>query len=480
MSYVTSRTFPSQTYNMPQRTATALTKFLKQSLVRRLTRRGNPTKPPARLIDLPSGVLMRVVGYLSPKSAAAIVLTCKTFYIQLRHEHMLARLPLNREIAREQRQKSIAQLPLAVRRRRLSDLLFHIPPELLLCILDHLPRESAMALSFTCKALHTRFPQRYTIDRKSPAVEQHKLLSLLVRDIPDYVACPSCTRFHHNRNLHHYSGAVATRNKHGQLPACVVDDENRNMAYLAPVLLGSTVCRMVMEKHKRKPRSTSLLTQLYDKKVITSTSTNYLKKEKIEIRIINGKLMIHEATMLTPKWACNPFEKDIEVFRADHHEGHELASYLICSHIRLMNVCWSHRAVEIQTCEECHTEYRADIWTCKTGNARLTFERWMDLGLGPDDPKWDEHFPSHVDDWFIANAPVPDNPVKATTIASLFSKGSREPLYNLNSCFPIRQWMDLVAAKSPHRKPRCARFTDNGQTKYVKSFESTRQPAINT
>jgi len=133
-----------------------------------------------------------------------------------------------------------------------SSALTKLPTEIMLQIVVFLDSAAfAASLAFTCKDIRSSIGTCY------PALKEDKadLLMLLQREMPDHIACRSCTRFH-SMDCHQYPNGVfipslscyVDKKGENKLPACQYNDiVFQYRTHTLPEDLHSSVLQMTMK-----------------------------------------------------------------------------------------------------------------------------------------------------------------------------------------------------------------------------------------
>lgn len=285
-----------------------------------------------------------------------------------------------------------------------SSALSKLPPELILCIARFLPPESAASFSLCCRpiyfALGTQYLKALEDDEQ---LDRYKFLTLLERDLPNYILCYYCKKLHgiNNAYRHIYSNRrYLGSNRY--LQCWKADYESLTHIYIHGGF-SFTVFQMTMKLYRQGLDYPKLL-DLLSYKTKTYFRHGYVEQRMALARIVAGSFLIREQRIvMIPPTQPSPIPWD--------------SDFVICRHFSLMSTKsfdlfkdaiqrahWDEPKdyrnwKGIIQCKYCLTEFRVDFKNFgERGNAMFV-TKWQDLGQGrsPLDHKWESHIAGRND-----------------------------------------------------------------------------------
>ena len=304
-------------------------------------------------------------------------------------------------------------------RRRLSAqeacILKKVPTEIIDMIMEHLPLESAISFSLTCRALYLKhFPQ--TIVGRPDAgtalsrASKRVLLEWLEQDIPELYFCDGCFRLHQWR---------AARRRYYFRITCYIGlcgwkhRVMTNYVCLFRYDLSYTWARLVMNRHLYGALHDPPLEDMEWKQVSSDYGPVVVSKSwTAKIRPDNNNLYLHGTTVARSGWkktgggGPQALREFVELFKHDR---------LVCRHYRIDTIIQElsrppgesstsfHSAAgkKLWSCSVCFTDYRIRIdlkehsskwwWPIQANeNWSIEFAVWINLGKcrSPDDLEW--------------------------------------------------------------------------------------------
>jgi hypothetical protein len=269
-----------------------------------------------------------------------------------------------------------------------SSILNKAPVDILLCIMDYLPSESAVAFSLSCMHLKRLLGTQNFLRVITSTKDTLALLNLLALDLPNQVVCSACKRLHDMQNLQRYNSATysagSTIFQYDSLrfPACVSQDQD-NDTYLITNLFGSTAVKMAIKRYHQQPECTKLL-KIMSSKAETMETKDYVRQFREECRIIQGCLIHRLQSVYISRYCLGtmPFRQNPPFENICPHIKFRTSEHTIGSGMR--------------RCQECRTEYRIDFKYYDGHGLAMFFTRWKDLGAGPEGEVWTQHLPSRA------------------------------------------------------------------------------------
>lgn len=279
-----------------------------------------------------------------------------------------------------------------------SSALDNIPLDILLCITDYLPPESAVAFSLSCSHLkHLLGPQQFS--RLASSTEHTlALLNLLAIDLPNCIVYVPCKRLHEMENLQRYHSATYSAGSRIRqydslrLPACIAKDRNDDTSGIT-YLFGTTAFKMTIKRHHQQPDCTRLLSIMSNKAVQTVEHGGYVRQSREECRVIQGHLMHRLQNVRISRKCLNG-----TTFADD------LYPEMICPHIKVRRSMLENRS-GIRRCRQCCTEYSFDFKYYDGHGKAMFFTRWKDLGPDPENEVWKQYIPPRISDLILSFIP---------------------------------------------------------------------------
>jgi hypothetical protein len=139
-----------------------------------------------------------------------------------------------------------------------SSILNEVLLDILLCIMDFLPSESAVAFSLSWMHLKCLLGTQHFLKVASSSKDNLALLDLLALDLPNHVVCSTCRRLHNMENLGRYnmttyiSSHTCYHCNSLCFPACVSRHQSSNASEITS-LFGTTAFKMVIKRYHQRP-----------------------------------------------------------------------------------------------------------------------------------------------------------------------------------------------------------------------------------
>jgi hypothetical protein len=279
-----------------------------------------------------------------------------------------------------------------------SSALGKLPLELILRIAQFLPPDSASSFSLCCRPIYFTLGTQYLKAlEENEQLDRYKFLTLLERELPNYIACYYCKKLHaiNKARRHLYSNRYYSR-ADGYLP-CWIADLELGTDFFIHNDFSFTVFQMAMKLH-RQGLDCSKLLNLLSYKTRTRFRYGYVEQRTALTQIVAGSLFIREQRifMIPPtRPILNPW----------------VLYFVICPHFPFISIQTFDRYMDIiQTahwdepkdnqngegimqCKYCLTEFRIDFKSFGGRGNAMFITRWQDLGEGrsPLDHKWQSH-----------------------------------------------------------------------------------------
>lgn len=293
-----------------------------------------------------------------------------------------------------------------------SSSLSKLPPELLAHIATFLPAASAASFALCCTPVYALLAIPYLkCKRGHHPFKRSEFLSLLERDLKDYIACYHCAKLH----------TIKFDRKH------ILDSSrcDSRVSHLIDKYIGfkfsHVVFQMAMKRHRQGSYSCWPLLRLLDTDKFSTKQHDF--RETSSVKIANGTLIArHRSTFIIHRGNDGKFSKYWVTFICPHfsyvrgrviHLPNGKAEYRMFHKSKGNEVeygpgvakcdCCAHGGEDdVSTtcsglihCDYCATEFRVDsmaVGRRKEGRAFI-ITRWKNLGEGKsvDDPSWSAH-----------------------------------------------------------------------------------------
>ena len=271
-----------------------------------------------------------------------------------------------------------------------SSFIGRLPPEVILCITEFLPRASAAAFSLCCKPICSILgAYAFAAVKDGDELETiREFLALLERDLPDHLACFLCSKLHSIKKARSYMYSTSFRGRWGTVPPpqCWIADLDFMTHSYIHWDFSHIVFQMAMKRYRQGLDFTHLLHLLCQERV-TQTQREYTHQISAQARIIAGCLIVRR--------------QDIFVYSARQKWDALAPQFIICPHyvydLGKMGVMgryrqWFHGGGAMK-CECCLTEFRLDVKDCGEMGIATYCTRWQNLGQGKStlDQIWQRH-----------------------------------------------------------------------------------------
>ncbi|KAH8819413.1 hypothetical protein F5884DRAFT_10810 [Xylogone sp. PMI_703] len=274
--------------------------------------------------------------------------------------------------------------------------LLDLPVDIIICIADHLPPQSAALFAYVCKQASKQFRlaigSRY--DRKLRKQKKHEkfceYLEIIGREMPGKIACCHCKMYHdiaeakahlpNHRTICSFSNDLSLEHYR----ACEIWDSGNQVNYFLSKGFSTVIFRMAMKQYREGREFEHLFALLSEtsEQIAASGCCEYTSKR---FRIENGRLILRELNIYY-------FPLVIE----DLRNGPLYITGAKCPH---GSVCgkWNParntignfvgRFGQVQRCKDCHKDFRVDMKQIpeskdKCGTCMVLVTSWKDLGEG--------------------------------------------------------------------------------------------------
>jgi hypothetical protein len=252
--------------------------------------------------------------------------------------------------------------------------------EILMCIVEYLPPESAVALSLACQGFKRRLATQQ-VSKSLSSMEKNALLNILARDLPDTVACAPCQRLHKVQNMRRYN-VIPYMGGRVPIPCCVYEDWDRYVGDITK-LSKFAPYSLYMKCYERNANCKDLLALVSRKNPQPTKRGVYVQQTREECRIDRGCLIHRRQSLYVSRMA--PENTTFEQLEE------------ICQHIKLDPLIVGKSSGVRGCCQECLTEYSVDFVPVDSHGLAFLFTRWTKLSSGPDNEVWEQQLqPMHM------------------------------------------------------------------------------------
>ena len=249
-----------------------------------------------------------------------------------------------------------------------------LPPELIINIAEFLPPIAAICFSLCCGPIYSLLGIR-KLYRDKENFDTIELLEVLERDLPDYIVCYYCKRFHAikyaKKHIHSYKNLYGLVSPSPCWMANVYDVERIDPYFCF------TVFQMAMKRYRQGADFSPILKlMVFEGGVYEAPRWDVIHRVTVLYRIVDGSLLVRKQV----------------VFQVDHASDMPFSSlpcFYTCEHLRgyrygvAGTVGFTYRTFEnwgdLMQCKFCATEFQID--SSEQGDA-IVFTRWQNLGEG--------------------------------------------------------------------------------------------------
>jgi hypothetical protein len=260
-------------------------------------------------------------------------------------------------------------------------ILGQLPPEILREISSHLSLASAASFAMSCSSMSsiTGTQHRHDLRKDDQEEELREFLSLLERDLPDYISCYDCKKLHTADETRHNAQRLLP---FGQAAPCLEGDPSGITGHYLHHGFSFATFQMAMKRHRLgldcadHLRLLSFPTERYGWTILFNVTA--------QARIVDGRLLLRIEKQLGP-----PRDSCLQ---------------LICPHLVMVHFCRYSGATQLvgsaahpalaggglTQCQFCLTEFQVELKQLAHGRDTIALTIWLDLGQGltPLDPTW--------------------------------------------------------------------------------------------
>lgn len=273
-----------------------------------------------------------------------------------------------------------------------------LPPELILCINQFLPLESAASFALTCRPIYFILGTRYWEALRRPDQLQHRMafLTLLDRDMLEYIVCHPC------KKLHLPIQGVDTRWMHQPwnimriLRPCRLEYHRGRVIEYVHLLFEFTNFQAAMKRYRLGLPFMKYLSLLNDEYMGLAERLPY--HSRTQVKVIAGSLFLRIQFIFImsfgqiPKILQGPLIGICPHTATRHVNSHVLeGTRCRIKHNPYLNQC--RKATGLKQCLRCPTEYQVDVQECEQRGSLVVLTKWLDIGEGRGwtDFKWRSH-----------------------------------------------------------------------------------------
>lgn len=181
------------------------------------------------------------------------------------------------------------------------DPLNQLPLELITCIVESLPLESAAALSLTCRYLYSILEEKYlqvAPHLKDPS--SYSFALLLERDLPDHIACFHCRSFHCLSDGKANDHTLSSESILFRTPCMKHSHEIDETDMWISWYFNAVIFRMAMKRQRQMRPYEHLLNLLSSKFLKLPSEPSYQICRSSSARIHDNTLLIRNQTIYAP------------------------------------------------------------------------------------------------------------------------------------------------------------------------------------
>ncbi len=263
-----------------------------------------------------------------------------------------------------------------------------LPPELIIHVASFLPFDSAPSFSLCCRPIYFTLGTQYLKALENEQWHRYKFLTLLERELPNYIACYYCKKLH----------AISKAHGHLYPNRCtshwIADIEHWIECLVLPEF-SFTVFQMTMKVH-RQGHDCSKFLNLLSLKTKTNSQLGYVEQSTALAQIVAGSLLLREQKIfMIPPTQSIPW--DFLFFVCPHLTSRGILDQY--GNINQNKIApWDipnnyQNSGRIMQCKYCLTEFRIDFKNFGGCGTAMFLTMWKDLGEGrsPLDHKWQSH-----------------------------------------------------------------------------------------
>jgi hypothetical protein len=285
-----------------------------------------------------------------------------------------------------------------------SSTLGKLPPEIIVHVTRFLPNASAASFALCCGSIRGILGTRYwgALQAEDQQLEREAFLSLLERDLPDYILCYHCTILHTGNKARHEARIQPSTRPHCRYKATPC--YNEEMLGGVRGYIHDDFRFAVFQKTMKRYRLG--LDYSYHLNLLACNTTGRRSIEHFpfrctaQARIIAGSLLLRvQQVVLIPSGRALKGVASCFIKICYHFDNvavdprARLPENVPCEIVHQHDLKQCIRYSGLKQCNYCPTEYRIDLQECGQHGVAVIITKWLDLGEGRTllDPKWWSH-----------------------------------------------------------------------------------------
>ncbi|KAF7946372.1 hypothetical protein EAE96_009370 [Botrytis aclada] len=289
--------------------------------------------------------------------------------------------------------------------------LANLPREKFDIILGHLPPSSASSLALTCKGFLAAVGKEPFEAVSRDRYETYVLLWFIAKDLPEEIACHSCHRLHNTETALRYhrdgrDGRGKSQKRHGALECRLDTRLDWDYKELLDEYFSPRIFNMAVKHSLHNPDCEKFLNAFSGESTAKGSWYAWIKESQTDCRILRGSF-IHRTQMvwITPTINPTPFGLTMEQCshtRISYMNGSVFTrSYGLSlddnqgdSHSLLFECDSPEITLDLLKCRRCSTQCQLTMkpLPVKGSGVAIYITRWVDLGSGTLDEKWQRYF----------------------------------------------------------------------------------------
>ena len=271
-----------------------------------------------------------------------------------------------------------------------------LPPDLIIYITRFLPPDAAASFALCCYSIYTILGTRYWEALRTQDQQQQRLafLTLLERDLPQYIVCYPCRILHlpHEESLQNWA-KQPTRDILSLVTPCSREHFRGRIYKYIHLHFRFSNFQMAMKRYRLGLPYSDHLSRL------GCDRTDILLYQHItHAKIIAGSLILRiQYIFLTPLSQIFQIPPSGTLSICPHTETSSLNIRALedirckVKHNHYLGQCT--KGFKLKQCCRCLTEYQVDLQECGQRGSLIAITKWLDLGEGRNwaDFKWQRH-----------------------------------------------------------------------------------------
>jgi len=290
-----------------------------------------------------------------------------------------------------------------------SSMLGKLSPDIIIYLARFLPNASAASFALCCGSISEILGTRYweALQAEDQQLELEAFLSLLERELPDYILCYYCTILHTGNKARYEARTQPPTRWHcpyGAMP-CYTEELLGGVFQYIHSDFRFTVFQKTMKRYRLGLDYSYHLNLLACNNTCHRSIKYFPFRCTAQARIIAGSLLLRvQEVVLIPSGQAL---KNVQfcLINICPHVGivaedprAQLPENVPCEIVHQHDLKQCIRYSGLKQCNVCPTEYRIDLQECGQHGVAVVTTKWLDLGEGRTilDPKWW----SHLSRWY--------------------------------------------------------------------------------